>query len=127
MSSHRIHRIVRSVDLSEMLSVPKVTLRHDLEWLEKQVFLERTHGGTILDQRVRLEPRSPIASQPTSKRNTYWRNGCHPDCWGEACGHSQTGWKAFIGVDGISLKYGRIASRRAAPTCLGAQALTRCL
>lgn len=39
-----------------MLGVPKVTIRHDLEWLEKQVFLKRTHGGAILDQRVRLEP-----------------------------------------------------------------------
>nr|HID12239.1 DeoR/GlpR transcriptional regulator [Anaerolineae bacterium] len=51
-----VHRVVRNVDLSEMLGVSEATVRRDLEWLENQGFLERTHGGAILSRRMRLEP-----------------------------------------------------------------------
>ena len=65
-----IHRVVRSVDLSETLGVSEATVRRDLEWLENQGFLERTHGGAILSQRVRLEPEYAYRAQahPEEKR-----------------------------------------------------------
>ncbi|NMA67279.1 MAG: DeoR/GlpR transcriptional regulator [Clostridiaceae bacterium] len=36
--------------LSELLNVTEVTIRRDLEKLEKEGFLERTHGGAILKE-----------------------------------------------------------------------------
>jgi len=50
-----IHHIVRISDLSETLDASDATIRRDLERLEKQGFLERTHGGAILSQRINLE------------------------------------------------------------------------
>ncbi len=50
-----IHNIVRITDISEMLDASEATIRRDLERLEKQGFLERTHGGAILSQRLNLE------------------------------------------------------------------------
>lgn len=50
------HPIARSADLCEALGVSETTIRRDLERLESQGFLERTHGGAILSQRMRLEP-----------------------------------------------------------------------
>jgi DeoR family transcriptional regulator of aga operon len=51
----QVHRIVRSADLGEALGVSEATVRRDLEWLESQGILERTHGGAILSQRMSLE------------------------------------------------------------------------
>jgi DeoR family fructose operon transcriptional repressor len=39
-----------------MLSVSEATIRRDLEWLEQEGVVERTHGGAVLSQRVNLEP-----------------------------------------------------------------------
>ena len=66
----KIHRIVRSADLSRMLGVSEATIRRDLEWLESQGFLERTHGGAILSQRMQLEPEYGYRAQahPEEKR-----------------------------------------------------------
>jgi DeoR family transcriptional regulator of aga operon len=50
-----VHRVVRSADLGEALEVSEATIRRDLEWLESQGVLERTHGGAMLSQRVPLE------------------------------------------------------------------------
>ena len=50
-----IYKIVRIADLSEMLNASEATVRRDLEWLEDIGFLERTHGGAILSQRLNLE------------------------------------------------------------------------
>lgn len=52
----RIHPIVRNADLCDMLGVSEATIRRDLEWLEEQGVLERTHGGAVLSQRVPYEP-----------------------------------------------------------------------
>lgn len=52
----QIHPIVRSADLCEMLGVSEATIRRDLEWLEEQGVLERTHGGAVRSQRVPYEP-----------------------------------------------------------------------
>jgi len=50
-----IHKIVRITDLCEMLETSDATIRRDLEWLEQQGVLERTHGGAMLSQRLNLE------------------------------------------------------------------------
>lgn len=50
------HKIVSSADLCEMLAVSEATVRRDLEYLENEGVLERTHGGAILSQRIQLEP-----------------------------------------------------------------------
>ncbi len=47
---------VRVSTLGELLGVTEVTIRRDLERLERQGLLERTHGGAIHSHRMRLEP-----------------------------------------------------------------------
>lgn len=51
-----MHKIVPSAELSRLLDVSEATVRRDLEWLENEGIVERTHGGAILSQRMRLEP-----------------------------------------------------------------------
>lgn len=48
---------VRVSSLGEFLGVAEITIRRDLERLERQGMLERTHGGAIHSHRMRLEPR----------------------------------------------------------------------
>ena len=64
------HQIIRSVDLSDLLEVSEATVRRDLEWLESQGILERTHGGAILSRQMHGEPEysSSALSHPTEKR-----------------------------------------------------------
>ncbi len=50
------HKIVSTTLLCEMLDVSDATIRRDLEWLEKDGLVERTHGGAILNERLNLEP-----------------------------------------------------------------------
>ena len=50
-----IHKVARIDNLSEMLNASEATIRRDLERLEDIGFLERTHGGAILSQRLNLE------------------------------------------------------------------------
>jgi DeoR family transcriptional regulator, fructose operon transcriptional repressor len=42
-------------DLSAMLNVSEVTIRRDLEKLESENFLERTHGGAIINEDIPLD------------------------------------------------------------------------
>jgi DeoR/GlpR family transcriptional regulator of sugar metabolism len=51
-----LHKIVASTDLSQWLGVSEATIRRDLEWLEEEGSLERTHGGAALSQRLPQEP-----------------------------------------------------------------------
>ena len=51
-----LHKIVRTVDLCELLDASEATVRRDLEWLEQDGILERTHGGAILSQRMSTKP-----------------------------------------------------------------------
>jgi len=51
-----VSKVVSNVELCELLGVSEATIRRDLEWLEEQGVLERTHGGAILNQRLKLEP-----------------------------------------------------------------------
>ena len=50
------HKIVRTVDLCDVLNTSEATVRRDLEWLEQEGILERTHGGAVLNQRMIYEP-----------------------------------------------------------------------
>ena len=50
-----LHKIVRMDELYKMLDASEATVRRDLEWLEREGVLERTHGGAILSQRMTLE------------------------------------------------------------------------
>ena len=65
-----IHQIVRTADLCELLDTSEATIRRDLEWLEIKGFLERTHGGAILNQRMILEQEYQQRAQahPEEKR-----------------------------------------------------------
>ena len=48
--------IVRVSELSSILKVAEMTIRRDLETLEKKGLLERTHGGAVYSDHVSLEP-----------------------------------------------------------------------
>jgi DeoR family fructose operon transcriptional repressor len=50
------HKIVRMDDLYGLLDTSEATVRRDLEWLEREGIIERTHGGAMLNQRLTLEP-----------------------------------------------------------------------
>jgi DeoR family transcriptional regulator, fructose operon transcriptional repressor len=58
----RERQAVRVSTLSELLGVSEVTVRRDLEELERRGLLERTHGGAIAAQRMRIEPAYAEAS-----------------------------------------------------------------
>jgi len=66
----REHRVVRVSVLSETLGVSEVTIRRDLEALERRGMLERTHGGAVATQWMRSEPayREAIFANPEEKR-----------------------------------------------------------
>ncbi len=67
----RERRVVRVSVLSEMLGVSEVTIRRDLEALERRGMLERTHGGAVATQWLRSEPAyvEAIFSNPEEKRS----------------------------------------------------------
>lgn len=48
--------VVKVVDLSRRFNVTELTIRRDLDVLEKQGVLDRTHGGAILRHRMKTEP-----------------------------------------------------------------------
>jgi DeoR family fructose operon transcriptional repressor len=64
------HKIVRVDDLYTLLDTSEATVRRDLEWLEREGILERTHGGAILSQKLTLEPEYLLRAQkhPEEKR-----------------------------------------------------------
>lgn len=49
--------VVKVTDLSSLLGVSEITIRRDLDVLERNGDLERTHGGAVYNQRMRIEPR----------------------------------------------------------------------
>jgi len=65
-----IHQIARSSTLSDLLKASEATIRRDLEYLEMQGIVERTHGGAILSQRLPKEPAYAHSAQahPEEKR-----------------------------------------------------------
>jgi DeoR/GlpR family transcriptional regulator of sugar metabolism len=61
---------VRVSTLAERLGVSEVTVRRDLEELERRGLLERTHGGAIPARRIAREPAyvEAVSSHPGQKR-----------------------------------------------------------
>jgi len=70
LESLTLNKIVTITDLSDRLGVSEATVRRDLEWLEEEGILERTHGGAIMSQRIQLEPEYNQRAQrhPEEKR-----------------------------------------------------------
>jgi DeoR family fructose operon transcriptional repressor len=66
----RERQVVRVSTLSGILGVSEVTIRRDLEGLEQRGLLERTHGGAVHVQRIRVEPAylEAISAHPEEKR-----------------------------------------------------------
>ena len=66
-----INRIARTADLCDLLEASEATVRRDLEWMEQEGILERTHGGAILSQRVTFEPgyQQRAQTNPEEKRS----------------------------------------------------------
>lgn len=66
-----VNRIARTSDLCDLLEASEATVRRDLEWMEQEGLLERTHGGAIISQRVVLEPgyQQRAQTNPEEKRN----------------------------------------------------------
>lgn len=56
---------VSVAQLSELLNVAEGTIRRDLEKLEQEGFLRRTHGGAVLCDTVPAEPMFDTAEQDT--------------------------------------------------------------
>jgi len=48
--------VVKVLDLSREFKVTELTIRRDLDLLENQGILDRTHGGAILRHRMKTEP-----------------------------------------------------------------------
>ena len=65
-----VHQIARIADLCALLETSEATIRRDLEWLEAEGVLERTHGGAILSQRITSEPEylQRVQKNPEEKR-----------------------------------------------------------
>lgn len=65
----------RVVNLAKELSVSEVTIRMDLDILEKQGLLRRTHGGAILNPKIGYERAYQFeeASFQEEKRRIGWR------------------------------------------------------
>lgn len=66
-----VHQIARTIDLMDLLETSEATVRRDLEWMESEGILERTHGGAIINQRLTAEPEYLLRVQknPEEKRN----------------------------------------------------------
>ena len=56
-------------DLSSMLNVSEVTIRRDLEKLENEDFLTRTHGGAVINTVNTSEEENYIDNSINSKLN----------------------------------------------------------
>jgi len=63
-------RVASIAELSGLLQVSEATIRRDLEALEEQGALERTHGGAILTRRLPTEPFYSLSAtlHPDEKR-----------------------------------------------------------
>lgn len=65
-----VHQIARIADLCALLETSEATVRRDLEWLEMEGVLERTHGGAIINQHLTAEPEylQRVQKNPEEKR-----------------------------------------------------------
>jgi DeoR family fructose operon transcriptional repressor len=51
-----IHQFLKLSEVSAVLGVSESTIRRDLDKLEKDGLVERTHGGALLSKKMRIEP-----------------------------------------------------------------------
>jgi DeoR family transcriptional regulator, fructose operon transcriptional repressor len=58
-----VHKIVTNTALSELLDVSEATIRRDLELMEAEGILERTHGGAVLRTGGMVEPEYILRAQ----------------------------------------------------------------
>lgn len=63
-------QVVRVAALAELLGVSELTIRRDLQALERRGILERTHGGAVMVQRMRTDLRyvEAVGAHPQEKR-----------------------------------------------------------
>jgi len=54
-----------------MLAASEATIRRDLEWLEREGMLERTHGGAMLSQRMTFEQEYQQRAQNHTNEKSY--------------------------------------------------------
>ncbi len=66
----KAEQVLSNTALCKLLGVSEATIRRDLEYLEKQGVLERTHGGAILSQQMKVEPEyaARVLAHPAEKR-----------------------------------------------------------
>lgn len=66
-----VHGAAPSAAFSELLKVSEATIRRDLDWLEAEGIVERTHGGAALSHRLPKEPDYANSAQthPAEKRS----------------------------------------------------------
>jgi DeoR/GlpR family transcriptional regulator of sugar metabolism len=66
-----VHGVAHGAALSELLQVSEATIRRDLDWLEGEGIVERTHGGAALSHRLPNEPDYANSAQahPAEKRS----------------------------------------------------------
>lgn len=66
-----LHGVAHGAALSELLKVSEATIRRDLDWLEGEGIVERTHGGAALSHRLPNEPDYANSAQahPLEKRS----------------------------------------------------------
>ncbi|MGD8457856.1 MAG: DeoR/GlpR family DNA-binding transcription regulator [Anaerolineales bacterium] len=64
------HKFLRNLDIVDELGVSEATIRRDLDYLEKKGLVERTHGGALLTQQMRIEPEfsHSVKSYPQEKQ-----------------------------------------------------------
>ena len=65
LSILNVRDTIRVAELSERLEVSDVTIRKDLAFLEEQGYLERTHGGAVLAERV--EPHWTLSARSKTR------------------------------------------------------------
>jgi DeoR family fructose operon transcriptional repressor len=65
-----VHQAASNAALSALLGVSEATIRRDLEWLEAEGVVERSHGGAALALRLPFEPEyaKSVQSHPDEKR-----------------------------------------------------------
>lgn len=68
---------VKAAELSEMFDVAALTIRRDLDLLEKKGLVERSHGGAVLRQIIRDEP---SYSQKDNSLTDEKKNACQICC-----------------------------------------------
>lgn len=64
-------KLINVSDLSSMLNVSEVTIRRDLEKLESERFLNRTHGGAILNENMAITEKDYANLDLHSKSDPY--------------------------------------------------------